>query len=281
MKVGLTLPSFVEDPEIPLGVARAAEAAGVDGVFVYDHLFRLDREGNQRPALECIALLGALAAETERITIGTLVVRATLRPPATLAAALDTVERIAGPRLVVGIGSGDEESRPEMEAFGLPMGSVGDRVSALEQAVRELAGRPYPTWVGGRAAHVGSVAATYGAGWNRWGLGRDAFADEAVRVQAQRDAAGTGAPFTISWGGLVVVGDDDAEAASRAARLGAGSGTIVGGPARLADELAGYGTAGAEWVILGPVDASDPANAVRIGEGIAPALRDVNAVSSR
>ena len=46
MKVGLTLPSFVEDPEIPIRVAREAEAAGVDGVFVYDHLFRLDREGD-------------------------------------------------------------------------------------------------------------------------------------------------------------------------------------------------------------------------------------------
>jgi alkanesulfonate monooxygenase SsuD/methylene tetrahydromethanopterin reductase-like flavin-dependent oxidoreductase (luciferase family) len=278
VKVGLTLPSFVEDPEIPIAVAHAAEAAGVDGVFVYDHLFRLDREGNQRPAIECLALLGALAAETERITIGTLVVRATLRPPATLAAALDTVERIAGPRLVVGIGSGDEESRPEMETFGLPMGSVDDRLAALEHAVRALAHRPYPTWVGGRAARVGPVAAAFGGGWNRWGLGRDAFAAEAARVHEQRDAAGTGDPFTISWGGLAVIGDDDAEASERAARLGAGSGTLVGGPARLADALAGYGAAGAEWVILGPLDASDPANAARVGEGIVPALRGVTAV---
>lgn len=281
MKVGLTLPSFVEDPEIPIRVAREAEAAGVDGVFVYDHLFRLDREGDQRPAIECTALLGALAAETERITLGTLVVRATLRPPATLAAALDTVERIAGPRLVVGIGSGDEESRPEMETFGLPMGSVGDRISALEHAVRALADRPYPTWVGGRAAHVGPVAAAYGGGWNRWGLDAEKFGAEARRVQAQRDEAGVPGPFTVSWGGLVVVGDDDAEAAARAERLGAGAGTIVGGPAAMAERLAAYGAAGAEWVILGPLDASDPANAVRIGGGVVPALRDVAAVNPR
>ena len=80
MKVGLTLPSFTEDPETPLRVAAAAEAAGVDGIFVYDHLFRIGRNGEMRPALECMALLGAVAAETSRITLGTLVVRATLRP---------------------------------------------------------------------------------------------------------------------------------------------------------------------------------------------------------
>ena len=41
-RVGLTLPSFVEDPEIPIAVARAAEAAGLDAVFVFDHLWRGD-----------------------------------------------------------------------------------------------------------------------------------------------------------------------------------------------------------------------------------------------
>ena len=50
--VGVTLPSFVDDPEIPIAVAHAAEAAGLDGVFVYDHLWRGD-PSNRRPALEC------------------------------------------------------------------------------------------------------------------------------------------------------------------------------------------------------------------------------------
>jgi alkanesulfonate monooxygenase SsuD/methylene tetrahydromethanopterin reductase-like flavin-dependent oxidoreductase (luciferase family) len=52
MKVGLTLPSFTEDPEVPLRVAAAAEAAGVDGIFVYDHLFRTTPSGQLRPAIE-------------------------------------------------------------------------------------------------------------------------------------------------------------------------------------------------------------------------------------
>ena len=57
MKVGLTLPSFVDDPSIPLSVARVAEDAGVDGVFVYDHLFRTRADGTRRPSLEGVALL--------------------------------------------------------------------------------------------------------------------------------------------------------------------------------------------------------------------------------
>src|SRR3954467_6637254 len=95
VRVGLTLPSFVEDPEIPIAVARAAEAAGLDGVFVYDHLWRGDPP-NRRPALECFALLGAVAAETHTIRVGTLVARATLRPAATLANSFATAGRIAG-----------------------------------------------------------------------------------------------------------------------------------------------------------------------------------------
>src|SRR6478609_306916 len=258
MKVGLTLPSFTEDPETPLTVAAAAEAAGVDGVFVYDHLFRIGRNGEMRPALECTALLGATAAETTRITLGTLVVRATLRPATTLATALDTVVRIAGPRVVVGIGAGTEE----------------DRVKRLRASLREIADRPYPAWVGGRARHVGLVAAESAKGWNRWGLSPEDFAVEAAEVASLvRRLNPDPASFTTSWGGLVVLGADDDAAAEKAHRLGAGDGTIVGGPRTVAQTLARYRDAGAEWVILGPVDSADPENATLIGEELCPRLR--------
>jgi alkanesulfonate monooxygenase SsuD/methylene tetrahydromethanopterin reductase-like flavin-dependent oxidoreductase (luciferase family) len=274
VKVGLTLPSFTEDPEVPLRVAAAAEAAGVDGVFVYDHLFRIGRNGEMRPALECMALLGAVAAETSHITLGTLVVRATLRPPATLATALDSVVRIAGPRLVVGIGAGDEESRSEMETFGLSMGTEHDRVKRLRASLREIAERPYPAWVGGRARHVGLIAAESAKGWNRWGLSPEDFAVEAAEVSSLvRRLNPDPASFTTSWGGLVVLGADDDAAAAKAERLGAGTGAIVGGPRTVAQTLARYRDAGAAWVILGPIDSEDPDNATVIGQELCPRLR--------
>jgi len=136
VKLGLALPSFVDDPEIPIAVARRADAAGLDGVFVYDHLWR-DKPPPRRGALECFTLLGAIAAETTTIHIGTLVARATLRPPAALAAALDTAQRISRGRVIAAIGSGDSESRAENEAFGLPFGHMDTRVEAL-------IGRPLP-----------------------------------------------------------------------------------------------------------------------------------------
>ena len=133
--VGLTLPSFVEDPEIPIRVARAAEDAGLDAVFVFDHLWRGDPP-DRRPALECFALLGAVAAETTRIRVGTLVARATLRPAATLANAFLTAQRVSNGRLIAAIGSGDSHSRAENEAFGLEFGTMEDRIHALHEAVR-------------------------------------------------------------------------------------------------------------------------------------------------
>ena len=127
VRLGLTLPSFREEVEPLLEVAAAAEAAGLDGVFAYDHLFRYGADGEVRPALEFTATLGALAASTEGITIGSLVARATLRPPAVLANTFDTARRIAGDRVVAGIGAGDAESRDEMETFGYPFGTESSR----------------------------------------------------------------------------------------------------------------------------------------------------------
>ena len=71
---------------------------------------------------------------------------------------------------------------------------------------------------------------------------------------------------TITWGGLVLTGDDDAAARRKAASRSLAADVIVGGPARIADELGEYVERGAEWVIAGPIDSSDPHNAAILGE---------------
>jgi alkanesulfonate monooxygenase SsuD/methylene tetrahydromethanopterin reductase-like flavin-dependent oxidoreductase (luciferase family) len=48
---------------------------------------------------------------------------------------------------------------------------------------------------------------------------------------------------------------------------------IVGGPDRVADALRAYVEAGAEWLMIGPIDSSDPENARILGEEILPRLR--------
>jgi alkanesulfonate monooxygenase SsuD/methylene tetrahydromethanopterin reductase-like flavin-dependent oxidoreductase (luciferase family) len=267
--LGVTLPSFRDTPAPMLAVARAAEKAGVDGAFVFDHLFRRARDGALRPALEPLTMLGALAVETERIVLGTLVLRATLRPPVVLATALDTVARIAGAeRVLVTIGAGDGESRDENERFGIPFGTLEDRVGALRSSVEACRDRGYPVWVGGIHRSVQAVARECADGWNRWG---GTVAQLAVDAAPLRAAAAR-VPFGISWAGLVVVGDTEAAAQAKAERLAPAPGTIVGGPERVAEALRAYGDAGADWVIAGPVDSSDPEVALILGERVRPLL---------
>jgi alkanesulfonate monooxygenase SsuD/methylene tetrahydromethanopterin reductase-like flavin-dependent oxidoreductase (luciferase family) len=273
VRLGITLPQFREAPEPMLAVARDADAAGLDGVFLFDHLFRVGRDGARRPALECVAMLGAVASETRRVTVGTLVARATLRPPATLAHALRTVSRLADGRLVAGLGAGDSESRIENESFGLGFGTVESRVGALRLAVEASRGHGFPVWVGGKAVNVGHVAAE-AEGWNRWGVAADTFAAEAAAVRRMVRAIGRDSDrYDLTWGGLVVLGATDRDANAKAERLEPGPGTIVGGPERVADALRAVAAAGASWAIVGPVDSADPDNVGILGESVAPLLR--------
>jgi alkanesulfonate monooxygenase SsuD/methylene tetrahydromethanopterin reductase-like flavin-dependent oxidoreductase (luciferase family) len=270
VKIGITLPSFRDDAGPSLAVAAAAEASGIDGVFAYDHLFRRDARGERRPALELFAVMGAVAGATRRVAIGSLVARATLRPPATLANGFDTVARIAGPgRLLAALGAGDGESREENETFGLAFGTVAERVAALRDAVDATRDRGYPVWVGGNDPAVREVAAAHADGWNMWGAGVEQFR---ARCAVLRSASAR-SPFTASWGGLVVLSDDDATAARKAQRLGAGDGVIVGGPDLVAAAFRAYVDAGADWLMIGPVDSADPDNARILGEEILPRLR--------
>jgi alkanesulfonate monooxygenase SsuD/methylene tetrahydromethanopterin reductase-like flavin-dependent oxidoreductase (luciferase family) len=275
LRLGLTLPQFRSDPEPVLAVAAAADAAGLDGIFGFDHLFRQRGDAAQaeaRPALELTTTLAAVAAETERITVGSLVARATLRPAATLVAALDTLSRIAPGRLVAGLGSGDEESDPENEAFGL---ETADRLARLEETVERSVGRGYPVWVGGWAPAVRRLAAVRADGWNGWGEGPARFAHHAagVREEAERAGRDPGA-VACTWGGLAVVGADEAEAKAKLDRLGGERpGLLWGGPERVAEGLAAYGDAGAAWVIVGPLDSANPVNARVLGEAVLPLLR--------
>jgi alkanesulfonate monooxygenase SsuD/methylene tetrahydromethanopterin reductase-like flavin-dependent oxidoreductase (luciferase family) len=264
VKLAITLPSFSRDPEVPIGLAQAAESAGLDGAFVFDHLFRRGAGGTRRPALEGTTLLAAVAASTTRISVGTLVARAALRPPAVLAAAFETAARVAPGRVVAGIGAGDSESREEMEAFGLEFGTVEHRLNVLRMAVRATRARGVPVWVGGAGASTRAVAAELADGWNLWAE-LDQFA---ARVGEVRAAAG-GRAFTVSWAGLTVIGATAAEVAAKTERLQSPPGTLVGTPAELAAILAGPKLAGADWVVLGPVDSTDPANTVLLGEVVA------------
>jgi alkanesulfonate monooxygenase SsuD/methylene tetrahydromethanopterin reductase-like flavin-dependent oxidoreductase (luciferase family) len=117
-----------------LPMARNAEAVGFDSIWVTDHLIHRDRAEEVGP-WECWSLISALAAVTERVEIGTLVLSTSFRNPAYLAKMADTVDEISGGRLILGLGAGWNE--PEYRAFGYPF---DHRVDRFEEALTIITG---------------------------------------------------------------------------------------------------------------------------------------------
>ncbi len=116
-----------------LAMARRAEEAGFDSVWVADHL--LFRFGPRTLGVwECWSMLAALAAATTRIELGPLVSCTSFRNPALLAKMADTVDEISGGRLVLGLGAGWNED--EFRAFGYP---YDHRVGRFEEALTIIA----------------------------------------------------------------------------------------------------------------------------------------------
>ena len=128
-----TVPRWTE----MLARVRRAEALGYDSVWIPDHLIiDIPRPGS-RPegAWEGWSLVAALAAATERITIGLLVSCTAFRNPALLAKIADTVDEISNGRLILGLGAGWCEL--EFRAFGYPF---DHRVGRFEEALTIVAG---------------------------------------------------------------------------------------------------------------------------------------------
>ena len=110
-------------------MARAAEDAGFDSVWVGDHLL-YDLPGDTtRGPWEAWTSLAAIAVATQRVEIGPLVASTSFHAPAMLAKQAATVDAISNGRLVLGLGAGWNER--EYRAFGFP---YDHRVSRFEEA---------------------------------------------------------------------------------------------------------------------------------------------------
>ena len=138
LRGGLQLPEVERDVRWPeyLAMARAAEAAGFDSIWVGDHyLYRGDGRPERGP-WEAWTLLGALAAVTDRVRIGPLVACLNFHEPAVLAKLAATVNEIGGGRLVFGMGAG--WNRTEFDAFGIPYDHRASRFVEAFDIVRRL-----------------------------------------------------------------------------------------------------------------------------------------------
>jgi alkanesulfonate monooxygenase SsuD/methylene tetrahydromethanopterin reductase-like flavin-dependent oxidoreductase (luciferase family) len=232
-RVGVQLPEIeraVPWPEM-VAMARAAEHAGLDSIWLGDHLLYDVPNGEPRGPWEVWTALAALASVTERVELGPLVASTSFHSPAMLAKLAATVDAISNGRLVLGLGAGWNQR--EYTAFGFP---YDKRVSRFEEAftiIRELVrtGRsdfrgvyydvaacvldPRPVRPGGPPLMLGSVSPRmmriglpHVDAWNVWWseYGNDAEGFAAVRTQVEEAAEQAGrAPGEVAATAAVLV----------------------------------------------------------------------------
>jgi F420-dependent oxidoreductase-like protein len=275
-----------------LAVARRTEETGFDAFFRSDHFLTMAGDGLPGPT-DAWVTLGALARETSRIRLGTLMTSATFRLPGPLAIAVAQVDQMSGGRVEFGIGAGWFEA--EHTAYGIPFPETGERFDRLEEQVAIIAGLwgtpagdtfdfegahyrlsgspalPKPVQDGGVPILIGGhgakrtprLAARYAAEFNvPFGSADDNRRLFAGVGEACEEAGRDPASLVYSSAVTVCVGKDDAEVARRADAIGRGDGNwrpsdVHGTPAQVVDTLGRYAEAGAERAYLQVLDLAD------------------------
>ena len=132
------------DGSVVLDMARSAEAAGLDSVWLGDSLL-------SKPRLDPVATMAAIAGATSKVRIGTAVLLPALRHPVTLAHSLATADVLSGGRIVIGAGVGGAftaEQKGEWSAVGVsPEGRAG-RLTEMVQIMKRLWQEDHVTFEG-------------------------------------------------------------------------------------------------------------------------------------
>lgn len=218
-----------------LAGARAAEAAGLDDVYVVDHVAIPpdDAEGSGGRYLDPLTALAWLAGATERIGLGTAVLVVPYRPALPTAKAIATLQELSGGRLALGVGVG--WMAPEFRALGVPRetrGRLTDETLAQWRAWfaddhAEANGQPFlfrprpprpPIFVGGQPPHALERAVALGDGWMPMTADPEKLRPHAQQLRALAAERGR-EPLEIAvLGGLPL--DDAARAQEQLAALG-------------------------------------------------------------
>jgi F420-dependent oxidoreductase-like protein len=285
-----------------LAAAQATENSGFDAFFRSDHwLVMGDSDGLPGPT-DAWVTLGALARETDRIRLGTLVNSATFRLPGPLAITVAQVDEMSNGRVELGLGAGWYEA--EHTAYGVPFPDLGDRFDILEEQLAIVSGLwatpagqtfdyagnhytvnnspalPKPTQTPGPPIIVGGggpsktprLAAQYASEFNLPFRDIAFFTAQCDRVRAacekiERD------PDSLTYSSALVacIGKDDAEITRRASAIGRDvadlrENGLCGTPEQALERLAQWRDAGAERIYLQALDLDDLDHISLMGE---------------
>ena len=284
MLFGVSISTSAAPGADPVADACAAEDLGFDFVSASDH------PGSAHPSYETWTLLTWIAAATHRVTVMPKVLGLPFRAPALIAKAAESLDRLSGGRLLLGLGAGGDDS--EFRAFGLPVGTPAEKVRALEDAVRIVRGlwsqpslthhgtfystedarlepKPahrIPVWLGTFGERALEVTGRVADGWipSRGYVPDEALAVMLGRVAAAAERAGRDpASITCALNTQVILDDHDGSDADR----------FTGPPNKIVDSarhFAGLGFTAFNFIPAG----EDPAGQVqRLAADVLPALR--------
>ena len=210
-KIGCILPLETGNFDRVVEAAQQCEKLGYDSVWAFDHLAPYWTK--PKTSLECWTVLSALAERTSRVKIGSMVTNVSLRHPITLARITSSLDVISKGRLILGLGTGDRLSRPELTSYGYSFDNLETRVGRLDETIKILKaawtgkefafkGRHYqishlannlkpiqkpnpPIWLGGKHRKIINIIAESGDGWNYWNL-KESESERLVRYLQKR-----------------------------------------------------------------------------------------------
>jgi F420-dependent oxidoreductase-like protein len=273
-----------------LRVAKATEDLGFDAFFRSDHYLAMGSASGLPGPSDAWLTLAALARETSRIRLGTLVSPATFRLPGPLAISVAQVDDMSGGRVELGLGAGWYDA--EHTAYGIPYPEVGERFDRFAEQVEiihglfttpagatfdhdgtyyQLAGSPAlpkpvqsphpPLILGGAGRKKGAaLAARYADEFNVAFEPLAATKEVLGRVRAAAET--TGRELVHSAAQVLCAGRDEAELARRAAAIGRDvaelrENGLAGTPAELVDRIGQFAGIGVTRLYLQVLDLSD------------------------
>jgi alkanesulfonate monooxygenase SsuD/methylene tetrahydromethanopterin reductase-like flavin-dependent oxidoreductase (luciferase family) len=265
-----------------VSLARAAEDAGLDGLFRSDH-YRSIVRGEPAGSLDAWATLAGLAAVTKRLRLGTMVSPVTFRRVSVLAKMATTVDHISGGRVELGLGAGWFEA--EHETYGFVFPSTRERLDELDRQLPEIVRqwteapeiqpkpvqRPHPPIIVGGAAKPRTVRAAV-AHADEYNTVWPTVEEARERKRAVDDAANAAGrePLRFSMMTGCVVGRDRAELNERLAAFTAVTGEdapqISGTVEEVVERLREYEAVGVERAMLQHIAHEDVEMVTVLGE---------------
>ena len=288
-----TEPQQGADYDTLLRVAKATEDLGFDAFFRSDHYLKMGGASGLPGPTDAWVTLGALARETSRIRLGTLMTAATFRLPGPLAISVAQVDQMSGGRVDFGFGAGWYEA--EHSAYAMPFPALGERFDRYEEQLAIITGlwgtadgekfefsgkyytvtdspalpkpaqRPGPPVLigGGGKRRTPQLAARYAAEFNLPFAPAEATAAAFGRVRDAVAAAGRAPDSMIySVAQTVACGRTPAEVARRAEAIGRDldqlrNDGLAGSPAEIADKISAFAELGAQTLYLQVLDLHD------------------------